>query len=893
MSLDSIQPLVRFVADRYAIEGEIGRGGMATVYLARDLRHNRNVALKVLDPELGAVLGAARFLSEIQVTANLHHPNLLPLFDSGDAGGLLFYVMPYVEGETLRHRINREKQLPVDEAIRIATAIANALEYAHGHGVIHRDLKPENILLQHGQPVVADFGIALAVSNAGGARVTQTGLSLGTPQYMSPEQATGDRSIDGRTDIYSLAAVLYEMLTGEPPHTGTTAQAIVAKLMTEDARPLTVLRRSVPLHVDAAVRHALEKLPADRFATAREFAAALQDRTTTFSVPGVPARARANHRWIFAMAGLVAGGLIAWFAMRSSTRATPGEPQFYAVTLPESTPFVAARESFGENLTSIAVSHDGRSIAYNTATPAGSRLMLIDLDAGQTRPIPASDNGRQPVFSPNGRSVAFVVSDSILRRVSLDDGTITPLAKSDDPLVLVWLDDDRVYGTDFCPWSAPATGGARTPIPGITCRSAWATTALGPVGRRTDKFFVADEDGLRTLHLKTGVFKTLRDPSDTAKETRVLHGGSPMLVASRYLTFMRDSTLFAALYDADADRLLSSPRPVLSGIRAEASGVAQIALSDDATLVWAAGGFEGLSRIVRASIDGRVLDTLPIPPDVVGSFVLSRDGSRIAMSRVGLDGEMELVIADIERRLVNTVRFPDKLSPAAWANHDHDVILRRNRRDGATTRAVLHVAGSSLVVDTIARFASDSPDGRLACRGTFGLRTDFRQARERSAGDTGDTTVVVWKTSGSADSVDYRARGSWCRFSPDSRFVAWANDGSLFVGSTDPKLGGAHVQIATDGCDEPRWSADGRTVYYRNGTRWFAVPAPSPDLKPAGVARVLFQGLYLQAHSSWDLTPDGKFLLLSGEPARHTTHFNVLTHFDEFLRRKLEPRGAR
>ena len=183
------------LSGRYEIEREIGRGGMATVYLARDVKHARNVALKVLDPELGAVLGAERFLSEIRVTANLQHPNLLPLFDSGEANGLLFYVMPFIEGESLRARLEHERQLPIDDAVRIATAVAGALDYAHGHGVIHRDLKPENILLQHGQPVVADFGIALAVSKAGGARVTQTGLSLGTPQYMSPEQAGGPRAV--------------------------------------------------------------------------------------------------------------------------------------------------------------------------------------------------------------------------------------------------------------------------------------------------------------------------------------------------------------------------------------------------------------------------------------------------------------------------------------------------------------------------------------------------------------------------------------------------------------------------------------------------------------------------------------------------------------------------
>src|SRR5437763_1665169 len=231
--MDTIVQLNTALVGRYEVERLIGAGGMATVYLARDVKHNRRVALKMLKPELGAVLGVERFLAEIEVTANLQHPNLLPLFDSGEANGLLFYVMPYIEGESLRARVSREKQLPVDEVVRLGVAIAGALDYAHRRGVIHRDLKPENVLLHEGQPLVTDFGIALAVSNAGGNRITQTGLSLGTPQYMSPEQATGDRAIDARTDIYSLAAVLYEMLTGDPPHPASTAQAIIARVLTD------------------------------------------------------------------------------------------------------------------------------------------------------------------------------------------------------------------------------------------------------------------------------------------------------------------------------------------------------------------------------------------------------------------------------------------------------------------------------------------------------------------------------------------------------------------------------------------------------------------------------------------------------------------------------------
>ena len=263
------------LADRYRLERELGQGGMATVYLAHDLKHERQVAVKVLRPELAAVLGGARFLSEISVTANLQHPNLLPLFDSGRAGDFLYYVMPFVEGETLRARLERERQLPVDEVIRIVTLLAGALDYAHARGVIHRDLKPENILLQAGQPVIADFGIALAVAQAGGSRVTETGLSLGTPQYMSPEQATGDRVIDARSDQYALAAVTYEMLTGEPPHTGATAQAIIARLMTEKPRSIRATRESVSVAVDRGVHRGLSKSPADRFPACGAFAAAL------------------------------------------------------------------------------------------------------------------------------------------------------------------------------------------------------------------------------------------------------------------------------------------------------------------------------------------------------------------------------------------------------------------------------------------------------------------------------------------------------------------------------------------------------------------------------------------------------------------------------------------
>jgi eukaryotic-like serine/threonine-protein kinase len=282
---------------------------MATVYLAEDLRHKRKVAVKVLKPELGAVLGAERFINEIRTTANLQHPHLLPLFDSGEADGFLFYVMPYVEGETLRARLEAEPQLPVDETVRLISLLAGALDFAHARGVVHRDLKPENILLQAGQPIIADFGIALAVAQAGGERVTQTGLSLGTPHYMSPEQAAGTHTVDARSDQYALAATAYEMLTGEPPHTGPTTPAIVARVMTEKPRDIRATRPAVPAGVDAAIQRALEKSPADRFPSCGAFAGALAAGARDAGVAGgmAPDRTTAPRPALGGRVGLISG----------------------------------------------------------------------------------------------------------------------------------------------------------------------------------------------------------------------------------------------------------------------------------------------------------------------------------------------------------------------------------------------------------------------------------------------------------------------------------------------------------------------------------------------------------------------------------------------------------
>ena len=287
-AMELLEQLTAALGDRYRVERELGHGGMAVVFLAEDLKHRRRVAIKLLKPELSAVLGSERFLREIEIAATLQHPHILPLFDSGQAGGLLYYVMPFAEGESLRQRLAREQQLPLDAALQITREVGSALQYAHEHGVIHRDIKPENIMLSGGQAVVADFGIARALHAASADQLTLSGMVVGTPQYMSPEQAAG-AAVDGRSDQYSLACTLYEMLIGQPPFTGPSSQAVIARHSLEPVPSLRVVRQTVPPAVEGAIMQAMAKLPADRFASMQQFLDALDvagDRV------GPPAAAR-------------------------------------------------------------------------------------------------------------------------------------------------------------------------------------------------------------------------------------------------------------------------------------------------------------------------------------------------------------------------------------------------------------------------------------------------------------------------------------------------------------------------------------------------------------------------------------------------------------------------
>ncbi len=321
------------LADRYAVERELGRGGMATVWLTRDLRHDRSVAIKVLHEELAGAIGVDRFVREIRLTGRLQHPHIVPLLDSGAFTGpngvtLPWYAMPFIAGESLRARLDRERHLPIEDALRIAEQAAAALHAAHREGIVHRDIKPENLLLVDGHTYVADFGIAKALIETGGERLTNTGIAIGTPAYMSPEQATAE-AVDARSDQYSLACVLYEMLAGEPPFTGPTAQAIMARRLTEPARPLRPVRSAVPVVVEAAVLQALERIPADRFPDVSAFAAALRN-TRSVSRPGRKSRAMLRAYGVTLVLGVAA--LAVWVGgHRRGIAPTAPDPQVVAL----------------------------------------------------------------------------------------------------------------------------------------------------------------------------------------------------------------------------------------------------------------------------------------------------------------------------------------------------------------------------------------------------------------------------------------------------------------------------------------------------------------------------------------------------------------------------------
>ncbi len=654
------------LAGRYKIEKQLGQGGMATVYLAKDIKHDRMVAVKVLKPELAAVLGAERFVVEIKTTAALQHPHILPLFDSGTADGFLYYVMPYIEGETLRGKLDRETQFSVDEAVRITTQVADALDYAHRHGVIHRDIKPENILLHDGRPMVADFGIALAVSAAAGGRMTETGLSLGTPHYMSPEQATAEKEITGRSDIYSLASVMYEMLAGAPPHMGASAQQIIMKIITEQAAPVTSLRKAVPPNVAAALARALEKLPADRFESAAAFAAALSNSAFTGGTTAVARRSAApsgRSRIVLAVTGIAM--LIVGAAVGSViTRPAPVAPQVVRFTVPMRSQRLLVDPGFD---VPFALSPDGTRIAYIAIdSGAGERTLHVrSLDQFTTTSFPATSGAFSPFFSPDGVWIGFTSSDRTLKKVASNGGPVSTVTTelTFSRGAASWGDDHSivfVHNTDG-PSRVLAGGGPFTRLLDSTGSQAAAAHVL-PGGRATLFSMCQGSLGsdcsvdLVVLDLTSGKVKVL---VPNAARGWYLSGGHLI-----YST--REGALFAVKFDLKSLSVTSAPVAVLDGINFGRNAMAYVAISASGSMAYLPAVGSANATVVQVDRTGRETVVISKPGPYLQPRV-SPDGQRFALTMPDARQSLQIWIHDRSSATTRQLTFEGESERSSWS----------------------------------------------------------------------------------------------------------------------------------------------------------------------------------------------------------------------------------
>ena len=806
------------LAGRYRIERALGAGGMATVYLAEDIRHRRRVAIKVLHAELSAVLGSERFLKEIELTASLQHPHILPLFDSGSADGLLYYVMPFVEGESLRARLDRERPLPVAEAVRIATEVANALDYAHHRGVIHRDIKPENILLQGGHWLVSDFGIALAVQQAGSERLTQTGLSVGTPQYMAPEQATGETSITGRADVYALGSVTYEMLAGDPPFTGPNPQAIVAKVLTEDPPPLSPRRRSISPALERAVMTALEKLPADRYETAAAFAVALAQGSSGVggATPAVRGRTLLNAPapllWGAAALGVFGAVALAYLAGSRVTDLGSPVAEFGRSTKVTWEPGLEIEP---------ALSPDGRYVAYVAGTgtnvgvyvrqvtggrstrlvedslgaqtnpswsPDGSRILFLSRggvfsvasSGGAARPeMPASSRGPiiSAIWGPDGRALAYAVLDSVY--VRNPDGQTRAIAHITDASLCQWS-----HRGDYL---ACASGnsyysrvgnffGNLSPSRVVVARMRDGATAIvtdsvsinqSPAWSADDRwlYFVSSRLGPRDIY----AIRISDDGHAAGPPVRLTTG-----LAARSISVSAGDTRFA--YDVYTPRsdVWSLPFPPNGGASVAAtpitSGTQVIETenpSSDGKWIYYSSDVSGTANLYRLRLPNGEPERLTFGQDNDFSPAPSPDGREIAFH--------------------------------SWRSGTRDIYVMP--LDGGPIQTVT----SSPMQEAQARW---SHDGRALTYSIFpagGIWT----VRRDSAG--------AWQKP-----TQRSAFGSWATWSPDGRWIAFTTDllgGSLMVvgadsGSPRVLLDSAKAPGAFTGV--PLWSPDGHSLYFKS-----------------------------------------------------------------------------
>ncbi len=858
MSTNNLSAITAALSGQYRVERELGAGGMATVYLAEDLKHRRKVAIKVLRPELAAVIGAERFVREIQTIAALQHPHILGLIDSGEVQGTAYYVMPFVEGESLRDRLTREKQLPVADAVRIAGEVAAALDYAHRHGVIHRDIKPENIMLHDGAALVADFGIALAVSSAGGSRMTETGMSLGTPHYMSPEQAMGEREITARSDIYALGAMTYEMLIGEPPFTGPTAQAIIAKVMTTEPTSLRIQRKSVPPAVESAVITALSKLPADRFGTAAAFAAALTGQGATVAVPSAAAPGAQRGPLLLIATGVAAVALLAtsFLGWRAANEVDPPVGR-YSLDLPDVR--VNHQGYYGA---AIALSRDGSRLAYiSEVAGTPSHLMVKDRNESVPRLIAGTDGANGPFFSPDGTWIAYT-SAGKLYKVPASGGS-PPIALADaaaDALAAgAWLDDGRILYTNASTalMSISSNGGAPTVIAEAGAWSQGSPTALP----RKDLILVTlCTNNCGSMMLTTLNLKTLQRDTVLTQAIGGIYLPDGILLVTR-----QDGSVVAGKFDLDKRRFVHPPVTVLNGVHLELGIMPEFTASADGTMIYLpanqAGSDAALARVDRSGA-GRLLD--PAWHARFSSLALSPDGRRVAVSL--LDGPVSSIwIKQLDAGPLTRLTFSGNLNyRPAWLADGRTIsytsdaagsksYLFRLRADGSDKPQVVSTGDSNQVDE-----ADWSRDGHwlIYRAGTNGGLRDI-YAR-RLDGDSARVTV----SAGPSD--EYMPA-----ISPDGRWIAYV---SIESGEEEvyvrpfPETTRARWQISSNGGSSPAWSHSGHELFYISRTdSMISVPVPSGrDFEP-GPQRALFgaQDYSIQPfHRAYDVTPDDKSFIM-------------------------------
>jgi Tol biopolymer transport system component len=847
------------LSGRYTIERELGAGGMATVYLAHDIRHHRKVAVKVLRPELSAILGAERFLAEIKTTANLQHPHILSLFDSGEADGTVFYVMPYVEGESLRDRLKREQQLPIDEAVRIAREVLDALDYAHKQGIVHRDIKPENILLHGGHAMVADFGIALAASRSdGGTRMTETGMSLGTPHYMAPEQAMGERVITNKADVYALGCVLYEMLVGEPPFTGGSAQAVFARVLTDEPRSLTLQRKTIPLNVADAVRTALHKLPADRFASARDFADALGKTdfvaatTRARPVAGVTGAGNWRNRTFAALPWAVA--IIGVGAAVASWLQRPPQPASHQR-------IVLWKGSGLGNITyNLAISPDGRTIAFVDTVGGQRQLWLKEGRQLEPKPLTGTAGARGPVFSPDGEWIAFI-ADGKVRKVPRLGGSPTTLADSGNTVTqaIAWMDDGTVVFSDqrYRLRSVSLDGGpVRRPTADTATRGVVALSPL-PGGRGVLATMCTpgcrDVD-LQAFDFRTGVARRLGD--EIVRGWYTPHGDVVFV--------RRDGGVFAAPFDLDELAFTTAPVPVLDGVSSN-SGNPDFALSSSGTVIYIRGpGRDVGETFVPVWVDRTGRST---PVDADWSFesrgsglALSPDGKRVAVAVIG-GRDIDIWVKQLDRGPVMRLTFGGTNERPRWTADGRSLLFvsRHNGNEDIRMRRADGTGAEQVVLDHQRALFEIEPT------------RDSMQWIVRS-GSSQSRDVHLWRRGTSELTpllADPSTSESMPALSPDGRWLAYVSNESsrqeVYV-RPFPDVQSGKWQVSRNGGGEPLWAHSGRELLYRDGAgQMMSVAVNRGTSFELGEQRALFSAApYANggiSYRGYDLTADDRRFL--------------------------------